>query len=45
VTHETARADLGGLAKRGLLVRHRRGRQYVFEPAPDLPQRLKESAG
>ncbi len=45
VTHETARADLGGLAERGLLVRHRRGRTYVFEPASDLPQRLKESVG
>ncbi len=44
VTHETARADLGGLAKRGLLLRQRRGRTYVFEPAPDLPKRLKESA-
>lgn len=44
VTHETARADLGGLAERGLLTRHRRGRSYVFEPAPDLPRLLKESA-
>lgn len=44
VTHETARADLGELADRGLLIRKRRGRTYVFEPAPDLPQRLKESA-
>lgn len=43
VTHETARADLGGLAKGGLLTRHRRGREYFFEPAPDLPQRLRES--
>ncbi|HEX2392675.1 MAG TPA: Fic family protein [Solirubrobacterales bacterium] len=43
VTHETARADLGGLAARGLLIRRRRGREYIFEPAPDLPQRLKES--
>ncbi|HEV7771300.1 MAG TPA: Fic family protein [Solirubrobacterales bacterium] len=43
VTHETARADLGGLAKRGLLARRRRGRAYRFEPAPDLPQRLRES--
>jgi Fic family protein len=43
VTHETARADLGGLAERGLLIRQRRARTYVFEPAPDLPQRLKES--
>jgi Fic family protein len=45
VTHETARADLGGLTKRGFLVRHRRGRSYVFEPAPDLPERLRESGG
>jgi Fic family protein len=43
VTHETARADLGGLAEAGLLVRHRRGRSYEFEPAPQLPRRLKES--
>lgn len=43
VTHETARADLGGLTERELLIRHRRGRSYAFEPAPDLPQRLKES--
>jgi Fic family protein len=45
VTHETARADLGALAERGLLARRRRGRSYVFEPAPDLPQRLRESPG
>ncbi|HZK15849.1 MAG TPA: Fic family protein [Solirubrobacterales bacterium] len=43
VTHETARADLGALADRGFLVRHRRGRSYAFRPAPDLPERLKES--
>jgi len=43
VTHETARADLGGLAERGLLTRHRRGRSYTFEPAPDLPERLRKS--
>ncbi|HEU4706744.1 MAG TPA: Fic family protein, partial [Solirubrobacterales bacterium] len=43
VTHETARADLGGLVERGLVIRHRRGRSYVFEPVSDLPQRLKES--
>ncbi len=44
VTHETARADLGGLAERGLLRRRRQGRGYVFEPAADLPERLRESA-
>ncbi|MBS1880908.1 MAG: Fic family protein [Actinobacteria bacterium] len=43
VTHETARADLGALARRGLLARRRRGRAYVFEASADLPQRLKES--
>ncbi|HEX6689189.1 MAG TPA: Fic family protein [Solirubrobacterales bacterium] len=43
VTHETARTDLSGLADRGLLLRHRKGKRFTFEPAPDLPQRLKES--
>jgi Fic family protein len=44
VTHETARADLTDLAKKGLLVQRRLGREYLFEPAGDLPERLKESA-
>jgi Fic family protein len=44
VTHETARADLSGLAARGLLTRKRIGREYLFEPAPDLPDLLRESA-
>jgi Fic family protein len=43
VTHETARSDLGQLADRGLLVRHRKGRKYWFEPARDLIERLRES--
>lgn len=43
VTHETARADLSGLADRGLLEQRRVGRTYRFEPARDLAQRLKES--
>jgi Fic family protein len=43
VTHETARSDLSVLADRGLLVRRRKGRKHLFEPAPDLPERLKES--
>ncbi|HSK50458.1 MAG TPA: Fic family protein [Solirubrobacterales bacterium] len=42
VTHETARADLSGLTEHGLLARRRRGRAYSFEPAPDLPQRLRD---
>lgn len=43
VSHETARTDLHGLEQRGLLVKRRSGRQHRFEPAPDLPERLKES--
>lgn len=43
VTHETARADLTGLVERGLLLRRKVGREYRFEAAPDLPERLKES--
>ena len=43
VSHETARSDLRGLAERGLLTRRRKGHRYIFEPAPDLPTRLKES--
>lgn len=44
VTHETARGDLLRLVDRGLLSRRQVGRQYIFEPAPDLPARLKESS-
>lgn len=43
VTHETARADLTDLARQGVLVQSRKGRRYVFEPAPDLLDRLKDS--
>jgi Fic family protein len=43
VTHETARSDLRPLVDRGLLARRRKGRKHIFEPAPDLPERLKES--
>jgi Fic family protein len=43
VTHETARSDLRPLVERGLLVRRRKGRKHIFEPARDLPERLKES--
>lgn len=43
VTHETARSDLSALNERGLLTQRRKGRRFVFEPAPDLPKRLKES--
>lgn len=43
VSHETARSDLRDLASRGLLVQRRRGRKHLFEPAAELPKRLKES--
>jgi Fic family protein len=43
VTHETARSDLHDLVSRGLLVRRRKGRKHLFEPAPNLAERLKES--
>jgi len=43
VTHETARSDLSDLNTRGLLRRRSKGRGYIFEPVPDLPERLKES--
>jgi Fic family protein len=43
VTHETARSDLSDLDGRGLLLRRSKGRGYIFEPVPDLAERLKES--
>jgi Fic family protein len=43
VSHETARTDLHQLVDRGLLVQRRKGRKHIFEPAPDLAERLKES--
>jgi Fic family protein len=43
ITHETARSDLADLADRGLLVRRPRSRPHRYEPAGDLPERLKES--
>ncbi|MGB7685095.1 MAG: Fic family protein [Solirubrobacterales bacterium] len=43
VSHETARSDLRRLVDRGLLVRRRKGRRHLFEPAPDLQVRLRES--
>ena len=42
VTHETARTDLSGLADRGLLVRTRSVRPFIYSPPPDLARRLKE---
>jgi len=43
VADETARTDLLDLVQRKLLVQRRQGRKHIFEPAPDLPTRLKES--
>lgn len=43
VSHETARTDLLRLVDRGLLQRRRQGRSFVFTPAPDLTQRLKDA--
>ncbi|MDQ3726202.1 MAG: Fic family protein [Actinomycetota bacterium] len=43
VTHETARSDLSALVERELLTRRKLGREYSFEPARDLPKRLRES--
>jgi Fic family protein len=43
VSHETARTDLHELVGRGLLAQRRKGRRHVFEPAPGLADRLKES--
>ncbi|HEX2038990.1 MAG TPA: Fic family protein [Acidimicrobiales bacterium] len=41
VTHQSARSDLHDLARRGLLVRGKRGKEYVFSPVPDLAERLQ----
>jgi len=43
ITHETARSDLSRLVNDNLLARHKSGREYLFEPAPNLAERLKES--
>jgi Fic family protein len=45
VTHETARSDLTGLERRGLLERHRRGREYRFTAPSDLSDRLRALSG
>lgn len=41
VTHETARNDLLDLESRGLLVRRKAGRRYVFGAVPDLAAALE----
>ena len=44
VSYGSARSDLGDLVERGLLVRSRVGKKFVFRPAPDLPDRLGGNA-
>jgi Fic family protein len=40
VSTETARTDLAGLERRGLLVQHKIGRRFVWQPAPNLAEQL-----
>ena len=42
VVYETARSDLRNLVARGLLEAGKSGRRWVFIPADDLAQRLRE---
>ncbi|HUU85478.1 MAG TPA: Fic family protein [Phycisphaerae bacterium] len=44
VVYQTARADLLDLAKRGLLVKEKAGRRWLFTPAHDLNERLRTSS-
>jgi Fic family protein len=41
VVHQTARTDLLGLVKAGLLEKNKKGRQFYFIPVKDLKDRLK----
>lgn len=41
VTHETSRNDIGQLTELGLLERRRDGKRYVFTPAVDIVERLR----
>ena len=40
VSYWSARADLQDLTERGLLLRSRSGKKFVFRPIPDLTERL-----
>ena len=42
VVYETARTDLLDLEKRGVLLRRKVGRRFVFSPPADLVERLKQ---
>jgi Fic family protein len=45
ISHETARQDLYGLEKAGLLVSRKRGREYEFVAVPDLGDVLRRQRG
>ncbi|HUP69046.1 MAG TPA: Fic family protein [Acidimicrobiales bacterium] len=45
VTYESARSDLLGLEKLGLLTRRKVGKKYVFSSMPDLVDRLRHLGG
>lgn len=42
VVYQTARTDLLNLAERGLLESHKVGREWHFQPVPELEQRLTD---
>jgi len=42
VVYETARTDLLILAKMGLLIKEKRGKEYFFSPSKDLPEKLTD---
>jgi Fic family protein len=42
VVYETARSDLLGLAKAGLMTKHRQGNAFVFVARPDLAGKLRK---
>ena len=44
ISYETARTDLTQLTRRGLLIQSKRGREFIFEPSPDLRQRIAAPA-
>ena len=44
IVYETARVDLLGLVKHGLLEQGKRGRAMVFRPAPELERKLERGA-
>lgn len=45
VTYETARSDLTGMERMGLLAKSKVGKKFVFRSVPDLTDRLRRLAG